>query len=183
MLIAPNRQRRFRHAQIFRYELWSQGITTWNRDSEAAYAALFAGIARYYALPAPSPAAIGWLIQEGARRADGLNRDRLTVDLLVLHDIIIEAGKAARLRTATTIAGEDVDAILNQRRALQHANIFWVQSGILAGESITPTTGTTIGQINGLGVFGGASSGRYVRRAHAYQRDGRPCQGRAVAGY
>ena len=140
-------------AQIFRYELWSQDIVTWNRDAEATYAALFAGVAQYYGLPAPSPAAVGRLIQEGSRRADGLNRQRLIGDLLVLHDIIVEAGKAARNRAATTIAGEDVDAILNQRRAVQRANIFWVQSGILAGESITPTAGVAVGQINGLGVL------------------------------
>jgi hypothetical protein len=139
--------------QIFRYEAWSQDITPWNRDAEAAYAAYAAGVAHYYALPAPAPDAVGRLIQEGSRRADSLLRSRLSTDLLMLHDIIFEAGKLAQARSSPMIAAEDIDAALDRRRALQQANVYWVQEAILTGESITPTAGSAVGQINGLGVL------------------------------
>ncbi len=139
--------------QIFRYELWSQSMTPWTQESEAAYAALTTGVAAYYGLLAPTPAAISHLIQEGSRRADGINQNRLSVDLLMLHDIVIEAAKSAKSRAAANFAGEDIDDVIDRRRAQQHATVYWVQEDILSGESITPTAGAAIGQINGLGVF------------------------------
>ncbi|MBA3823414.1 MAG: AAA family ATPase [Ktedonobacterales bacterium] len=140
-------------SQLFRYELWSQGMTAWNRAAEAAYAAFAAGTTHYYGLPAPDVAAVASLVQEGARQVDGLNRSRLTNDLVVIHDIVVEAGKAAQARHAPATTAADVDAILARRRALQGANVAWVQEGILSGESITPTMGVAVGQINGLGIL------------------------------
>ncbi len=138
---------------VFRYEAWAQDIVHWDRNAEATYAALSTGVAAYYALPAPSAGAVARLIQEGSRRADSINRTRLTTNLLLLHDLIVEAGKLTRMRNETAIAPETIDAVLEQRRALQRFNIDYVQEAIVTGENITPTSGTAVGQINGLAIL------------------------------
>jgi hypothetical protein len=140
--------------QIFRYELWPQSVAVWSRQSEAAYAAYAAGVAAYYGLPAPDPSAVAILVQEGARQAQGLNRQCLILDLLELHDLVIEAANAAKRRSSATTSGADVDAALERRILAQRADVNWAQEPILSGESITPTTGVAIGQINGLGIIG-----------------------------
>jgi AAA domain/Lon protease (S16) C-terminal proteolytic domain len=139
--------------QLFRFEIWSQSVVPWTHDTEAAYAAFAGGVAHYYSLPELTSAAVGHLIQEGARRTDGINRGRLSCNLLMLHDIVIQAGKFAKSRGATTVTGDDIDSVLEQRRAPHRVNKFWVHEAILSGESITPTSGKAVGQINGLGIL------------------------------
>jgi predicted ATP-dependent protease len=138
---------------IFRYEAWAQDLVTWDRNTEATYAALSAGVAAYYGLPAPSPGAVARLIQEGSRRSDSINRTRLITNMLLLHDLTVEAAKLTRTRNGTTIPPEAVDAVLEQRRALQRFNVDFVHEAILTGENITPTVGTAVGQINGLAIL------------------------------
>ncbi len=141
--------------QLFRYEVWTQDITPWTRDAEATYAAYATGVARYNGVPDLGPSGVARLVQEGARRTDGLNRSRLSTDLMLLHDIVVEAGNVAKTRGSSSIAAEDINAILEQRRMLQRAGVYWTQEAILSGESITPTAGAAVGQINGLGIIGG----------------------------
>lgn len=138
---------------LFRYEAWPQDECTWNRNAEATYAALATGIASYYSLPAPDSGAIGRFIQEGSRRADSINRNRLTMDLLWLHDLVVESCKLAAFQSARATTAQHVDAVLTQRVGLQRANIDMAQEAILSGENITPTVGAAIGQINGLGII------------------------------
>ena len=136
----------------FRYEAWCQDVTAWTSETESAYASLAQAIARRHALPTVLPSAVGRLIQESARRSDGVNRSRLLADLIILQDITIEAGKIAHARASAQTAGEDVDTALAQRRSYQRIYEQWTREAILSGESITPTTGVAIGQINGLGI-------------------------------
>lgn len=138
---------------IFRYELWSRDLIAWDRNTEAAYAAIAQATAAYYGLPAPSPAAIARLIQEGSRRSDSILRARLLTNMLLIHDLTVEAGKIARARNAATISGELIDERLEQRKAAQRPNVELVQEAMLTGENITPTSGTAVGQINGLGIL------------------------------
>lgn len=139
--------------ELFRYETWLRPAATWNPRSEAAYATLADGAARIYGLPAFDPSAIARLVEEGARRGDGLNRNYLVTDLQLLRDLAVEAGHAATARGATTTSGQDIIAAVMRRRALQSGNAQRVREAIFSGQANTPTTGSAIGQINGLGIY------------------------------
>lgn len=139
--------------RLFRYETWCASATTWSPNTEAAYATLADGVAQRHHLPAFDPSAVARLIEEGARRGNGLNRTYLTTDLVLLHDLAHEAGRTARAREAITTSGSDVATALQRRRTLQRANARRVHEAILSGQAITPTSGAAIGQINGLGIY------------------------------
>ena len=138
---------------IFRYETWLRPAAAWTPRSEAAYATLTDGAARAYALPAFDPSAVARLVEEGARRGDGLNRGYLSTELSLLRDLVVEAGRIARARGAETTGGVDVLAAVARRRALQGVNAQRVREAILSGQEMTPTAGAAIGQINGLGIY------------------------------
>ena len=140
-------------AQLFRYETWLRPGASWTPRSEAAYATLADGAARIYGLPACDSSAVARLIEEGARRGDGLNRSYLITDLLLLRDLTVEAGRLASARGATTTSGTDVAAALARRRAQQSGSAQRVREAILSGQANTPTAGSAIGQINGLGIY------------------------------
>jgi hypothetical protein len=139
--------------RLFRYEARCNPTADWTPASEAAYATLAAGVARRHGLPDFDPSGVARLVEEGARRVDSLNRSHLSTDLLLLHDLALEAGQAAQTRGGATTAGADVEAALQRRRILQGATAQRVRESILTGQEITPTAGAAIGQINGLGVF------------------------------
>jgi len=140
-------------ARVFRNEVWCNDTAPWTRETEATYAALADGVSRRYGLPTFDPGAVARLIEEGARRVSGLNRSRLTTDLMLLHDMAVEAGELARERGGASVIGADITEMLNRRRALQSSTAQQVRNAILSGESMTPTSGVAIGQINGLGIY------------------------------
>jgi AAA domain-containing protein/LonB protease-like protein len=139
--------------RLFRYEAWLNSTIPWNPSGEAAYAAMADGAARYHGLPAFDPSGVARLVEEGARRGDGLNRGYLTSDLILLRDLAVEAGSVARARDASATSGVDVATALQRRRASQGANARRVREAILSGQANTPTAGAAVGQINGLGVY------------------------------
>ena len=139
--------------RLFRYETWLNSTVSWTTSGEAAYAALADGAALYHGLPAFDPSGVARLIEEGARRGDGLNRSYLSADLILLRDLAVEAGSIARERAASATSGADVTAALQRRRTLQGANARRVREAILSGQANTPTAGAAIGQINGLGIY------------------------------
>ncbi|HEU4783334.1 MAG TPA: AAA family ATPase [Ktedonobacterales bacterium] len=140
-------------SRIFRYEIWCNYDTEWKRESEATYAALAAGVSARHSLPAFDPTGVARLVEEGARRVDGLQRTRLSTDLLLLHDLALQAGRVARARNAATTSGQDVDNALFQRRQLQTGSAERVRYAILSGQEMTATFGAAMGQINGLGIY------------------------------
>lgn len=139
--------------RVFRYETWCNRSATWNQRGEATYAALADGAAQAYGLPPFDPSAVARLVEEGARRGDGLNRSYLITDLLLLRDLAMETGRAAQARGGATTTGADVVAALTHRRTLQGKTAQRVREAILSGQANTPTAGTAIGQINGLGIY------------------------------
>jgi hypothetical protein len=140
-------------SRIFRYEIWCNYDTEWKRESEATYAALATGVSARHSLPAFDPTGVARLVEEGARRVDGLHRTRLSTDLLLLHDLALQAGRVARVRNATATSGQDVDNALFQRRQMQTGSAERVRYAILSGQEMTATFGAAIGQINGLGIY------------------------------
>jgi hypothetical protein len=140
-------------SRVFRREVWCNDTVPWTRETEAAYATLADGAARRYGLPTFDPGAVARLIEEGSRRSGGLNRSRMSTDLMLLHDLLVEAGELARARGGASTIGGDITEALNRRRGLQSATARQVREAIMTGESMTPTSGSAIGQINGLGIF------------------------------
>src|SRR6185437_6760147 len=140
-------------SRIFRYEIWCNYDTEWRRESEATYAALAAGVSKRHSLPDFDPSGVARLVEEGARRVYGLQRTRLSTDLLLLHDLALQAGRVAKARSAATTSGQDVDNALFQRRQLQTGSAERVRYAILSGQEMTATFGAAIGQINGLGIY------------------------------
>jgi AAA domain-containing protein/Lon protease-like protein len=139
--------------RLFRYEAWCNYDAVWTREVEAAYAVLADGVASRHGLPKLDASGVARLIEECARRTDGLNRSRLTTSLLVPHDIAVEAGRLAQAKSLPGTTGAEVDGAVTRRRTLQSVNQQRVLDAIMTGEEITPTTGTALGQINGLGIY------------------------------
>ncbi len=140
-------------AAVFRYEAWGNDFAVWTREAEAAYATLADGVARRYGLPPFDPSGVARLVEEGARRGESLNRNRLVTDLRLLHDLAFEAGTQASVRGAAATSGAEVEAALLQRRRPHRATARTVREAVLSGESMTPTSGAAVGQINGLGIL------------------------------
>ena len=140
-------------ARLFRYEAWCPTDLRWTPQAEAAYATLARGVATRHKLPDFSPSGVARLVEEGARRSQGLNRSRLTANLLTLHDIAVEAGRGALARGAANTEGADVDTTVQRRRMLQGVAAQRVLDTILTGQENTPTTGRYVGLINGLGIY------------------------------
>ncbi|MGH2505406.1 MAG: AAA family ATPase, partial [Ktedonobacterales bacterium] len=139
--------------RLFRYEAWINSTASWTPRAEATYAALADGVTRYHSLPAFDPSGVAKLVEEGSRRGDGLNRSYLIADLVVLRDIAVEAGRAARAEGAKATRDAHIITAMQRRRRLQSAAATRVREAILSGQANTPTTGSAIGQINGLGVY------------------------------
>jgi predicted ATP-dependent protease len=139
-------------AQVFRYEAWGTDFTAWTREAEATYAAFAIGVAARYGLPLFDPSGVARLVEEGARRTSSLQRSRLTTNLQLLHDLAYESGRIAQTRGIVT-SGAEVDAALLQRRRPHLGFSRIVREAILSGENMTPTSGTAVGQINGLGIL------------------------------
>jgi hypothetical protein len=142
--------------RTFRTQAWFEGLTDWTPEAEAVYAALADGVARRYDLPRFDPTGVARLVEEGARRVGGgagyLARFKLTTNLLELHDLATEAGKAARARGAPQTTGADVEAAVERRRTEYGLYARLAREAILSGREIVPTAGVAVGQINCLGV-------------------------------
>ncbi|HEX6540831.1 MAG TPA: AAA family ATPase [Ktedonobacterales bacterium] len=140
-------------SRIFRYEIWCNYDTEWRREAEATYAALADGVSKRHGLPSFDASGVARLVEEGARRVDGLQRSRLSTDLLLVHDLALQAGRVAKARNSTSTSGQDMDTALYQRRQLQTGSAERVRYAILSGQEMTATFGVAIGQINGLGIY------------------------------
>jgi hypothetical protein len=140
-------------SRLFRYETWSNWDVPWSRETEAAYATLADGVSTRHGLPKFDAASAARLIEEGARRTDGLNRSRLSSNLIWLQDLAVEAGRLARTRGAAVTGSTDVESANERRRTLQSVPARRVREAILLGEEMTATAGVAIGQINGLGIY------------------------------
>ena len=154
--------------RLFRYKVRFEDDTAWTPEAEAVYAAFGDGVARRFALPPFDAGGSARLIEEGGRRAFRQQRARLTTDLLALRDLAIEAGRhaqaaaipgsdASAATSAATLAGivtttADVEAVLARRTTEQRSHARAVRDEILAGRELIPTSGSAVGEINGLGV-------------------------------
>ncbi|MDR1062821.1 MAG: AAA family ATPase [Azoarcus sp.] len=119
-------------------------------DNEHEYARLLAMLARTAGLLPLDRAAVGRMVEEGARIAE--DAERLTLHTRRLSDLMREADHHARKNDAACIGRADLEAALaaRARRASRYPSL--VREAMLDGTTLIATGGARAGQINGLVV-------------------------------
>jgi lon-related putative ATP-dependent protease len=133
-------------------------------ETEAMMARLVAELARRAGTRALDRGAVAAMLERAARLAE--DQARLTLLIEALRDLIVEAdhwcGKAGR----AVIAQADIDrALAEQRRRGERARLL-TREAILRDIALIDTSGSRIGQINGLSVMamsGGPAFGTPTR--------------------
>ena len=118
--------------------------------TEAAHARMIAALARRQAVKPVDRAGTGLLIEHAARLADHANKLSLVADQL--DDVLVEAdfwaGKAGR----AVIARADVEAAIDHRIERSSRLRDRAQESILQDVALIDTSGSRLGQVNGLSV-------------------------------
>lgn len=119
--------------------------------TQRALALTLAAQAREQALLAPSAGALARLLDHGARRAGDATR----IDASVRHlfDVLLEADQAARSAARTSVEAADVDAAIAAQRNRSGRVHERLQQDLLRGQLMVSTSGTRVGQVNGLMVY------------------------------
>ncbi|MGE3915013.1 MAG: Lon protease family protein, partial [Hyphomicrobiaceae bacterium] len=132
-------------------------------ENNNAYARLIASIVREHGLMPANAAAVGRLIEEGARLAD--DREKLSIEIGRLADIVREADYWAREAGAKEITREAVLRAIDQQIQRSDRLRDRAQETISREIVLLDTTGAKVGQINGLSVLqlGNFSFGRPSR--------------------
>jgi len=118
--------------------------------TEAAHARMIAALARQHALKPIDLAGTGLIIEHAARLAEHAGRLTLVADQLT--DLLVEAdfwaGKAGR----DVVARADVEAAIERRIRRSSRLRDRAAESILDNEALIDTSGTCVGQVNGLSV-------------------------------
>jgi hypothetical protein len=144
--------------RLFRYLAPFEHAAEWTEtgerahQAEAAYAALVAVTTRAYGLPEFAPDAIARVIEAGARELGGLNHLRLSTDLTVPHDLVVETGRRVAADGAASVTGKDVLATIAARHTRLISRARGARVAILSDYDLIPTVGEAIGQVIGLSV-------------------------------
>jgi lon-related putative ATP-dependent protease len=118
--------------------------------TEAAHARMIAALARRHGLKPVDRAGTALIVEHAARLADHANKLTLVVDQLddVLAEADFWAGKAGR----RVISRADVEAAIDQKIRRSSRLRDRAQESILEEVAIIDTSGTRIGQVNGLSI-------------------------------
>ena len=118
--------------------------------TEAAHARMIAALARRHGLKPVDRAGTALMIEHAARLADHANKLTLVVDQLddVLAEADFWAGKAGR----AVISRADVETAIEQKIRRSSRLRDRAQESILEDVALIDTSGTRIGQVNGLSV-------------------------------
>ena len=120
-------------------------------ENDRAYAQIIASIVKVHGLKPVAAGAVARLIEEGARLAD--DREKLSIEIGRLSDIVREADYWAREAGQETITREAVTRAIEE--AIQRADRVRdrTQESIRREIVLLDTTGSKVGQINGLSVL------------------------------
>ena len=119
-------------------------------DNTQAYARVIATLARREQLRPLSAAAIARLIEHSARLAD--DAERLTARIRPLTDLMREAGHFAAQASSAWIECGHVEAALQARLRRNERLRLRYQEAMLRGQLLIDSSGSQVGQINGLAV-------------------------------
>ncbi len=127
------------------------------------YARFIAKLCHEEGLPHFGADAVAEIIQQGLRLAD--RRDRLSLRLSLVSDLIREAGYWARKEGHPFATRTDVDAAVTHKRHRSNLAEHWIQDEITEGTLIIDLAGDVVGQVNGLSVhqLGDYAFGRPTR--------------------
>ena len=132
-------------------------------ETEAMMARLVAGAIRAEGLPPLALDAVARLIEHAARLAD--DGARVTLQTEPLRDVAVEAAHFAQAAGRDVIAAADVDAAIAARRQRAARIEERMRASILDRIALVETSGSRVGQVNGLSVIqiGGIGFGRPTR--------------------
>lgn len=138
----------FRHVFKVRADL----DTEMARDtaSEQAYARVAGAAARKMGFPALTSAAVAQLIEEGSRWAE--DQTKLSTELVDVGDLSVEAGYFARAAGAKLTDAAHLKMAIEARERRSSLLLDRTNEAILDNVLMVATTGSVIGQINGLSV-------------------------------
>ncbi|MDR3086459.1 MAG: AAA family ATPase [Azoarcus sp.] len=119
-------------------------------ENEREYARLLAMLARVAGLLPLDRAAVGRMVEEGARIAG--DAGRLTLQTRRLSDLMREADHHARQLGATRIGRDGIEAALAARARRANRYPDQVRESMLDGTTLIATSGARAGQINALVV-------------------------------
>ncbi len=132
-------------------------------EQDARYARFVSRLCRDEGLPPFTAEAVARVITQGLRLAE--RRDRLSLRLSLLSDLIREAGFWAQRAGRPLVEAADVETAVAKRRHRANLPEEWLQDEIKDGTLIVDLDGEVIGQVNGLSVH---TTGDYTF--------GRPCR-------
>lgn len=121
-----------------------------DQHHEQLYARFIAQLCREEALPHFMADAVAEIIREGLRLAE--RRDRLSLRLSLLSDLVREAAYWARDEGRTLVSQADVETAVAKKRRRSNMAEEWIQDEIREGTLIVDLEGEVIGQVNGLSV-------------------------------
>jgi lon-related putative ATP-dependent protease len=120
-------------------------------ESEALYARLVATLARREGLLPLERAAVCRVIERAARLAE--DAEKVSAQLEQIADLLREADHWARMRNADCIEAADVGKTLEEQRRRAERLRLRMHEAILRDIVNIDTTGTEVGQVNGLSVY------------------------------
>ncbi len=120
-------------------------------EGEAMFAGQIAAIASREALPPLDRGAVGRVIEQASRAAEDANK--LTLATETIRDLLVEAAYWAVEAGRTIVSRPDVDRAIHEqiRRAARIRE--WSAEMILREIALIDTSGSRVGQINGLSVM------------------------------
>ena len=121
-----------------------------DENLDRLYARFVAGLCRQEGLPHFTAEATAEAIRYASRLAE--RRDRLSLRLSLLSDVIREAGFWASQEGHTLVSRSDIETAIAQKRHRANLPEQWVQDEIKEGTLIVDLTSEVVGQINGLSV-------------------------------
>jgi lon-related putative ATP-dependent protease len=127
------------------------------------YARFIARLCREEGLPHFGADAVAEILRQGLRFAD--RRDRLSLRLSLVSDLIREAGYWAKKEGHAFVTRADVDAAVTHKRHRSNLAEHWIQDEIKEGTLMIDLDGDVVGQVNGLSIheFGDYAFGRPTR--------------------
>jgi lon-related putative ATP-dependent protease len=120
-------------------------------ENDRSYARLIASIVREHGLKPANAAAVGLLIEEGARLAD--DREKLSIEIGRLADLVREADYWAKDAGVNEITRDAVARAVEEHTQRSDRLRDRAQESISRDIMLVDTAGAKVGQINGLSVL------------------------------
>ncbi len=120
-------------------------------DSEKSYARFIAGLVRRNDVRPMEAAGVARLVEFASRRIE--DAERLSLDIAILRDLILEADHWASVQKRKTISQAHVQKAIDKRRERLDRLYRRSIEGIVRNIFLVETSGKAVGQINGLSVI------------------------------